>query len=702
MVLFWTGMTAAEIFDRTASDSNRVRRKQEFMTSKNTRIVILRLIPVLLSVVLATTNVRAAEREVIAPDGALALIVSDDAGLRFRVSVGDQVVLLPSPMGLEFQDGIKLGPAATITGGATGEHDGTWENLFGNRRNVRDRWRELRLTLKEGGASGRTFGLIVRAYDDGIAFRYELPESSELGSFVLTNELTEFQFADDYRCWMGRESTSAETRYPESKLSTISAGRRGRPFRGVLPLLVETPAGYFAVAESDLLDWAGMSLTGTGTSAVKVTLDPRSNGSGLVASTAPRVSPWRVMIFGRSAAALADSDLVANLATPSRVEDVSWIKPGACAWDVWWTGTNPHDPDPVHSNVYARGTTSSHKEYIDLAAEMDWPYQLMDWFWYKNMTSFDKSLHSRPNAEKPDFTPVPEVDVPELIQYAKSKNVRLLIWAHSLDIETYGVEKALAHFAELGFAGVKIDFINNQSQESVQWCEKVVVIAAKHRLLINFHGAYKPTGLSRTYPNFITQEGVLGNEYNKLGGNQCTPLHTATLPFTRGLLGPMDFTPGGFLNRAPKDFRITVPAQVMGTRARQLAMTVIYPSPLLVLCDSPTNYRSQPGVEFLRKMPTVWDESVVLSGEVGKSIAVARRAGERWYLAAMNGDEAAELKAPLRFLGPGKWTLKTFADDPKSSDYQAIIESASDVDAKSVVSLSLAPGGGFAAIISIQ
>ena len=261
------------------------------------------------------------------------------------------------------------------------------------------------------------------------------------------------------------------------------------------------------------------------------------------------------------------------------------------------------------------------------------------------------------------------------------------------------MEAALAYLAEQGFAGVKIDFFNSQSQETVQWCERLLETAARHRLLINFHGMYKPTGLARTYPNFITQEGVLGNEYNKLGGNQCTPLHTITLPFTRALLGPMDFTPGGFVNRAPKDFRISVPAAVMGTRARQLAMTVIYPSPLQVLCDSPQNYRGQAGLEFLRNLPTVWDESVVLSGEVGRSIVLARRSGDRWYVAAMNGDDAAQLEMPLKFLGRGRWTLRSFRDKPDGSDYAAVIEAEEDVNSKSTLSLSLAPAGGFAGIL---
>jgi alpha-glucosidase len=654
----------------------------------------------LLGATLSAGEARAAEQQLVAPGGGLAIAVSDDHGLECRVAVRGKTVLASSPLGLEFEGGVTLGPAAVITKTARAQHDGQWENRFGANRFVRDRWREMHLTLEERGARRRMFGLIVRAYDDGVAFRYELPESNGLGRFVLTNELTEFRFADDYRCWAGGESPSAETRYPETKLSAISTKSQGRPFKSVLPLLVETPVGYFAVAESDLLDWSGMSITGTGTPAVKATLDERSDGKGLVSSTVPRVSPWRVLMFGPTAAALAGSGLIANLAAPSRLKDASWIRPGACAWDPWWTGTNPYDPDPSHTGVAARGTTAADKEYIDLAAEMGWPYQLVDWFWYKNMTLYDRSLHSTPKAELADFTQSdPQINIRELVRYAKSKNVRLLIWAHSLDMETFGFEKALAYFAEQGFAGVKIDFINSQSQETVEWCERVLATAAKHHLLIDFHGTYKPTGMARTYPNFITQEGVLGNEYNKLPGSLATPLHTVTLPFTRALLGPMDFTPGGFLNRVPKDFRITAPAEVVGTRARQLAMTVIYPSPLLVLCDSPRNYRGQAGIEFLREMPTVWDESVVLSAEAGKSIVIARRSGERWYLAAMNADDAAHLSAPLKFLGKGKWTLRGFADKGDASDYRAVVESTHDVDAGTILQLSLVPAGGFAGII---
>jgi alpha-glucosidase len=633
-----------------------------------------RLLSLTLIAVGCASVATAAERQVVAPGGGLKVIVSDEGGLNYRVLVDGKTVLTNSPLGLEFQDGTKLGPKAVIAGTKTASHNGTWDNHFGKRLKVRDHWQELRLTLQE---QGRTFGLIVRAYDDGVAFRYDLPVASKLGHFTLTKELTEFRFTEDSRCWFGEESSCAENHYPEAKLSTIPPGKWN-----TLPLLVETPAAYVAVSEADLLDWAGMFTTGTGSENVGVKLASRNNWNGLFVSDVPRVSPWRVLMIGRTAADLVNSDLIANLATPNRLGDLPWVKPGVCAWDPWWTGVNTNLPQ--FTGLDARGDTASEKEYIGFAAEMGWPYQLMDWNWYKT----DPTV------------PEPHMNVPEVFAYAKERGVRLFVWMHSKDLTATGFEKVFSTMEQWDAAGVKVDFMNSDSQETVKWYEDVLKVAAKHKLMVDFHGAYKPTGLARTYPNYITQEGVLGNEYNKLGGEKCTLQHTITLPFTRALLGPMDFTPGGFLNRKPADFKTTFPAQVMGTRARQLAMTVIYPSPLLVLCDSPANYRGQPGVEFFRNLPTVWDETVVLNAEVGKSIVIARRSGDRWFLAAMNGEAVATLNVPLNFLGRKQGMLHRFADDPKFSNYQTVLESTSGVNAQTVLTLILAPGGGFAGIIN--
>lgn len=663
------------------------------------------LLTLLTAPALLASLVSAAEHSVSSPNGRLAIVLSDSAGLRYRVELDGKPLLAESVLGLAFADGTTLGPAAKITDVKKAEHDATWDNPLGQRRTVPDRYHELRVTLSEGADPVRTFGLVARAYDDGVAFRYELPEASGLGEFTLRRELTEFRFPADHRAWAGTESACAENTYLERKLSDIpqktsEEWRRGQPYRSVLPLLVETPSAYVAVAESDLLNWAGLFLGGTGEAAVRAELAPRQDGRGAVVGRVPMASPWRVLLVGRTAADLVTNDLVATLATPSRVADSSWVKPGVSAWDAWWTGVNSSQPQ--YTAVLARGDNRSHREYIDFASEMGWPYQLVDWFWYQDMTDWRKSLFSQPNQPSGDFTKsVPDIDLPSLVAYARAKNVKLFVWGHSLDLETAGVDKTLGYLASLGVVGVKIDFINSDSQEAVEWCVRVLEAAARHHLMVDFHGTYKPTGLARTYPNFVTQEGVLGNEYNKLGGS-VTARHTLILPFTRGLLGPMDYTPGGFLNRTQSTFKVTYPAQVMGTRARQLAMTVVYRSPLLVLCDSPANYRGQPGVEFFRGLPTVWDESVVLSAEVGKHIVIARRSGQRWFIAAMNGDDALTLEVSLDALGlKGRnWNLLEFADGADADAPETVVETTRDLGDTRTLTLRLSPGGGYAATLS--
>ncbi|RYX83121.1 glycoside hydrolase family 97 protein [bacterium] len=620
--------------------------------------------------------VHAAQNQVKSPDGKIILTLSDHDGLNYGVSVDGKTTIERSRLGLEFEGEQRFGPTAILTTTRTEAHKSSWENGFGKRRIVSDQFNELRVTVRESKQSPHFFGVVARVYNDGVAFRYDLPAASGLGNFVLTKELTEFRFAGDYQSWLGNESVCAESQYPQRLLSQIPVGEKG-----VLPLLVESPRCFVAFAESDLLNWAGMFLSGTGSSAVTATLAGRSDGKGKVSASVPCVSPWRVLMIGRKASDLIGSDLIANLATPNKLGDISWVKPGVCAWDSWWMGVNPYLPQ--FTGLDARGNTESHKEYIDFASEMGWSYQLIDWFWYKDDPT----------------QPLPHVNIHELVSYARRKNVKLFLWMHSKDLTRVGFDKVFATVAAWGFVGVKVDFMDSDSQETVQWYVAALESAARYKLMVDFHGAYKPTGLARTYPNFITQEGVLGNEYNKIGGAKCTPLHTVTLPFTRGLLGPMDFTPGGFLNRTPYDFKTTFPTQVMGTRARQLAMTVVYESPLLVMCDSPTNYRGQPGIEFLRGLPTVWDETVVLTGQVGQTVALARRSGERWYLAAINSDVTSTFDVPLKFLGMGKWTLRSFADQWGEAP-DKIREASTVVDEKSKATLTLSPAGGYAATLT--
>lgn len=663
----------------------------------------------LLALALACTaaiHVCGAEETLRSPDARVVVVLSDVDGLRYRVSLDGRPALTESRLGLDFAGGISLGRSAKIVGSSRREHDAPWQNAFGQRRVVPDHYREITLELQEQANAPGRLQLIVRAYDHGIAFRYALPAQPGLDDYIVTDELTEFIFPSDLTCWAGDHHGSAENQYPEKRLTQLDA-TLVRPH--VLPLLVALPHGYAAIAESDLLDWAGMFLAaaapgadGAARPGAKVVLAQRHDRNGLVVGKEHRVSPWRVVMLARNAAELLTNELVATLATPSRIADTSWIKPGVSAWDAWWTGVNPSQPE--HTGVYSRGDTRSHREYIDLAADMGWRYQLMDWFWYEHMTSWDKGVNSHPNNPSGDFSrPLPHIDVPGLVAYARERDVALWIWAHSLDIKTFGMERALEHFASLGVVGIKVDFFSSDSQETVQWVVQLLECAARHRLMVDLHGIYKPTGLARTFPNYLTQEGVLGNEYNKLHPGACSTQHEVTLPFTRGLLGPMDFTPGGFLNRTAAEFKVTSPAEVVGTRARQLAMTVIYPSPLLVLCDSPANYRGQPGLEFLRGLPTVWDETVAVSAEVAGHVVIARRSGTRWYLAAMNGDAPLTLRVPTEFLGAGRWQLRAFSDTPTSAtEPTAIAEATRSLDASETLEITLAPAGGYAAVLTKQ
>ncbi|HOF10100.1 MAG TPA: glycoside hydrolase family 97 protein [Opitutaceae bacterium] len=649
----------------------------------------------LLIACLATPSLSAAEESVASPDGRIVVTVSDTAGLRYRVDFDHQPAIVDSRLGLDFAGGFSLGRAAAIESATRADHDSTWENPFGQRRTVRDHYRELAVALREKSDAPSRLNLIVRAYDQGVALRYEIPVQPGLEEYTVTQEQTEFLFPADLTCWAGNFSECAENQYPEKRLTQLDANL-GRPH--VLPLLVKLPNGFAAIAESDLLDWAGMFVTAAGPDAqgaprpgARVALAARKDGRGLVHGRDRRMSPWRTIQLAREAKELVASEFIATLATPSQLADTSWIKPGITAWDSWWTGTNPTQPD--FKGLNSRGDTRSHKEYIDFAAEMGFSYQLIDWFWYEPM-----------NNPKADLTkPAAHVDIPGLVAYARERNVRLLLWIDSHDLDRQGFDKVFTQVADWGFAGVKIDFMNSDSQETVRWYADVLAAAAKHKLLVDLHGAYKPTGLARTWPNYITQEGVLGNEYNKIPWltDSCTPLHTITLPFTRGLLGPMDFTPGGFLNRTKAEFKVTEPAQVVGTRARQLAETVVYFSPLLCLCDHPDNYRGQPGVEFFRGLPTVWDETVVLSAEVAQHVVIARRAGTRWYLAAMNGDAPLTLTVPLSFLGAGDWKLRAFADTQASAVTPTeLAETSSTVRAGTTLTLTLAPAGGYAATLT--
>jgi alpha-glucosidase len=392
------------------------------------------------------------------------------------------------------------------------------------------------------------------------------------------------------------------------------------------------------------------------------------------------------------------------LSDPCALDDTSWIQPGISAWDRWWSGDYAPDTDfEIAMN------TATMKYFIDFAAEMGWEYQIVDWQWYGN--PFDPNgKQPEPGVEEPDPNPagditkvIPEVDMAEIISYATAKNVKIFIWAHWKHVDNQ-LDEAFALYETWGVSGVKIDFMDRDDQYMVNFYHRVLQKAAQHKLLINFHGAYKPTGLNRTYPNYISQEGVMGNEYSKWS-DLITPLHTVTLAFTRMLAGPLDFTPGGFRNATEESFKVVgsdAPGPyVMGTRCHQLAMTVVYESPMQVLCDSPYNYRNSPaGLDFLKIVPATWDETKVLAGDVGEYIVIARRSERQWFIGAMTNWTERNLDIPLDFLDAGRFQIKVWADADEAHLFpDRIQEIENPVTAKDTLTIKLAPGGGFVAQI---
>ena len=611
------------------------------------------------------------------PDGKIEVAIHTSGSLTYAITVDGQRVLNPSRLGLRLGDGVELGRDVQLVTAKSQTVDSTWENRFGKRRQVRDHHNELRLALREK-SSGKNFEVIFRAFNDGVGFRYVVPQQTGMENVTVEQEQTEFAFAGNFPCYAGENDRNGFRGPQEWEFKSRHLADIKQDSVIGLPLLIKTPAAWVALTESDLLDWAGLWLGGTTNSttpAVTLTarLAPRREGDGLVKVATPHNSPWRVLMIGREPGRLIESDLVLNLATPCQLADTSWIRPGMMAWDHWWSGDVQMD-------------TATLKQYIQLAADMGWPYQLVDWQWY--------GPFNKPDA---DITTVnPAVDMDEVRRFAKEKNVRLWLWLYWTDANRNDAyQKAFALYEQWGIAGVKIDFMDSDDQFMVNWYEKMTRAAAAHHLMINFHGAYKPTGMNRTLPNQLTREGVLGNEYNRWS-SRVTPEHKLMLPFTRFLAGPADFTPGGFLNRQPDQFKANGKrTEVQGTRAAELALFVVYDSPICCVCDRPDHYRNQPGADFLKIVPTVWDDTRVIEGEPGQHLVMVRRSGRDWFLGALTDRTARNIRVKLDFLGPGRWRARFWKDAADSDVNAEHLETEKRlVTAADEIELNLSPAGG--------
>jgi alpha-glucosidase len=552
---------------------------------------------------------------------------------------------------------------------------------------ARDYFAELMLDVSPRSGVLTHFQWIVRAYDDGVAFRYLVPAGAGLKTLSVRWEDTEFGFAGDFDCTgfnVGRFNSSHEGEFDPVRASRI---REHNTYD--LPLVCRAGPNAFAIAEANLVDYGGLYLRGRGDGrlGVQARISGRLDDSKLIAKAdigpAGAGSPWRVIMLGDALGNLIESNLIGNL-NPDPGFDTSWIKAGKTAWD-WWSG--PYLPPP------AKGGTDmpTLQKYIDFAGRSGFEYMMIDEGWCLN------SGHGGSAPPDADVTKAKaDIDMPGLVAYAAKRKVGLWLWVQWSLLDRQ-MDEALAQYQKWGIKGIKVDFMDRNDQQMVDYYHRLMRKAAERHILVDMHGAYPPAGLNRTYPNYLTQEGVMGAEYNKWS-RRVTATHNVSLAFTRMLLGPLDYTPGGFRNRTPATFEVVnSPPQVQTTRGHGLGMFVVYESPFQMVADSPDVYENAPGFDFIRMVPTTWDETKFIAGDSDQYVVVARRKGRDWYVGAMGNEQAHAVKVPLAFLGAGKFKAKVWQDGAAPMELEATEQ---QVGAGDSLELALAPSGGAAVRIS--
>ncbi len=647
------------------------------------------------------------------PNGALEMTIATVRGqtpagaggqLAYRVTFRGKPVLDWSNLGLAIEGSPVLGAAVHIESSQPSSHDDTWNSIAGKANPIRNHYNAITVQTAETAAPGRRLAIEARAFDDGVAFRYAVPEQPAVKEMRISNEATQFRFIKDATTFpliLRDFQTSSEDDYHELTIRGLHP-----EYLVALPLLVEVPGVAWAgLTEADIEDWAGLFVHSVADQTILTArlapriedrtgphvpwpIDPKVEPATIsVIKQAPANSPWRVLTIADDPGRLVESNMVVNLNPPCAIADPSWIKPGKTSWD-WWSGS-------LAKGVSFRPgmNTDTMKHYIDFSSRNGFPYMLIDAGWAGRMAGGGRGA----NGAGTDLTKTsPNIDMPALLAYAKSKNVRLWLWSHWSDIDRQ-IDEAFPLFEKWGVAGVKIDFMDSTDQFMTNWYRTVAKKAADHHLLLDYHGAFKPDGLRRTYPNVLTREGVMGAEYNKWSARE-TPKHNVSLAFTRMLAGPMDYTPGGFENVTKDDFvaRNSNP-MVMGTRVHQTALFVVFESPFQMVADYPGAYDGQKETEFLKAVPTTWDETRVVNGRPVKYITIARRSGQEWYVGSITDWDARDLDLPLSFLGAGAYDAEIYADGPNAAAQpkDSVLEKRR-VDAKTVLKLKLAPGGGCA------
>jgi alpha-glucosidase len=615
------------------------------------------------------------------PDNKIIVTVSNDKILSYTVTYNGRNIINPSPLGFELKDEPLLKGDFVIIDQSQKNFNETWIPVVRSKHaEIENHYNELQLLLKEKTGQMRQMEFFVRAYNDGAAFRYKLYRGAKAGERQIVKELTTFNVPGDPKAWVVEYkgyASSNEAEFFEHPLSYIN----DKTIAG-MPFLMEYDKNcWVAITEAKIDNYAAFYIGTNGNPnqlTTKLVPVPGEPESGVKVRFDDEVyTPWRVLMIGDTPGTLIESEIIQNLNDPCEIKDPSWIKPGISSWDHWWSGEVKMEMPVI-------------KQYIDLASEMGWPYMLVDWQWYGQF-----------NNPEADITKwAPQINMPEIIGYAKSRNVKILLWIYSSDVNRNSAyKKAFPVYEKWGVAGIKIDFMDRDDQQMVNWYHDIIKCAAENHLLVDFHGAYKPDGIIRTWPNMITREGVMGNEYYKFS-DKMSPEHNVKLAFTRMLAGQMDYTPGGFLNVSREQWKQQVPALVWNTRAAELSKFIIYESPLTVVCDHPDNILNQPGADFLKIVPTVWDDIKFISGYPGDHVAIAKRSGDKWFIGVLNNSIGKSIELSLSFLPEGTYEAEVWAD-AKNSDKEPkeLKKSITIIKQGSPLKLTMAKNGGFVAVL---
>ena len=651
-----------------------------------------KLILIFISVFILETTAFAIDRSIFSPDGSIELKVSDTNGLTYSISLNGRTLVAESPIALQLRqdDGwqsLKIKKAKATQG----KSEEIVAPLYRQSTYNTGDYSELTLTLNA------EYGVVFRVYDEGVAYRFILNSKDE--EVIIYDELARFNFAEDYVIYLSHSANPRnQTTMSFQNIYTVKpVSESDSSVIAFMPAAADCRDGVkIVITESDLeaypgmflrADRQGLALEGEFAHYPKSFRRSKTRQQAHVAATedyiakvaGKRALPWRVLAISEKDTELPVNNLVYTLASPNRIGDCSWIKSGKVAWE-WWNDWGIYGVDfEVGIN------TETYMHYIDFAAENGLEFVVLDEGWYVP-GSGDM------------LTVIPEIDLEKLVAYGKSKNVDLILWTvfNVLDDQ---LEEACRKYSEMGIVGFKVDFLDRDDQNGVEMAYRIAEKCAEYHLVLDFHGFYKPTGMNRTFPHIINLEGLFGLEEVKWTQVRDMPVNDVTIPFLRILAGPADYTQGAMDNASKKNFRVVYNDPMsQGTRCHQLAMYIVYDSPLVMLADSPTAYRKEKEcTEFIASIPVVFDKTVIPAGELGRYIVTARKGGDNWYIGGMTDWDSREISLNLSFLDEGEYNAVIFKDgkqaDKYAEDYTVETAVLKNTD---TVKIHMAEGGGFA------